>query len=227
MNSFPAVAAAVPELEKLLRQWQPEQASEVERKVEAILSRLERDREAPAPLHEPNPLPRSLSPRGGEGDRRAGVGAGQRFNARIRSRNSLPAGNDAKVILAAGGLVWRGPLSARRIAVIHRNRYNDWSLPKGKRKADESLPVAARREVWEETGCQPRLTAFAGLLLYPAGRRPKLVFFWHMDAAEAGQFEPSSEVDQVEWLTVPEALRRLTYDIERDLLKQAVVGSPA
>lgn len=124
------------------------------------------------------------------------------------------------VVLAAGGLLWRGPKEARRIALIHRNRYDDWSLPKGKLKPGEPLSLAARREVWEETTCQPTLITFAGLLHYLAKSRPKLVFFWHMEAADAEEFQPSDEVDQMQWFSLPEALRRLTYDIERELLTQ-------
>lgn len=122
------------------------------------------------------------------------------------------------IVLAAGGLVWQGSEPDRRVAIIHRSRYDDWSLPKGKLEHGEPPSLGARREVWEETACHALPTAFAGLLHYTARRRPKLVFFWHMAATGFDRFHPSEEVDQVAWLPVAEALQRLSYPIERNLL---------
>ena len=40
-----------------------------------------------------------------------------------------------------------------RVAVVHRPRYDDWSLPKGKLDHGETFEDGALREVFEETGC--------------------------------------------------------------------------
>ncbi len=154
----------------------------------------------------------------------AAADALDRLEHQSESGPGFPGAKSPKVIVAAGGLVWSGPQAARRIALIHRNRYDDWSFPKGKLKSGEGLSQAAKREVWEETGCQPSLTAYAGLLCYAAKKRLKLVFFWQMEASDAGFFTPSEEVDQVEWLGVTEALGRLSYDMERDLLQKVTAG---
>ena len=126
--------------------------------------------------------------------------------------------SELAAIQAAGGLVWRGG----RLAVIHRPKHRDWSLPKGKLEPGETFPDAALREVAEETGCRARLGEFAGYTLYRVKRRPKLVLFWHMFVEDACRFEPNGEVDRLEWLRPSEALAKLNHDVERRLLRSAL-----
>ncbi len=126
--------------------------------------------------------------------------------------------SELAAIQAAGGLVWRGG----RLAVIHRPKHRDWSLPKGKLEPGETFPDAALREVAEETGCRARLGAFAGYTLYRVKRRPKLVLFWHMFAEGACRFEANGEVDRLEWLRPSEALAKLNHEVERRLLRSAL-----
>ena len=70
------------------------------------------------------------------------------------STQSSSGRSASKIVLAAGGVLWRPGYreSAAEIAVIHRPRYDDWSLPKGKVDPGETEPVTAVREVFEETG---------------------------------------------------------------------------
>ncbi len=125
------------------------------------------------------------------------------------------------VVEAAGGLVWWRGRDGHALAVIHRPKQDDWSLPKGKLEPGETFTEAALREVAEETGCLARLGAFAGYTLYRSRRGPKLVLFWHM-AAEGGlDFEPNGEVDELEWLAPEEATARLDYEEERRLVHTA------
>lgn len=128
--------------------------------------------------------------------------------------------DEAPLIRAAGGLVWRrhGPLY--RLAVVHRPRYDDWSLPKGKIKKGEAWADAALREVREETGAVARLLAFAGALAYHTSRGPKVVRFWHM-LAEGALDAPrdAEEISDVVWWTVEEARARLQYEVERALVE--------
>ncbi len=122
------------------------------------------------------------------------------------------------MIFAAGGLLWRD--GSDTLAVVYRPRYDDWSLPKGKLEPGELLPETAVREVEEETGFAVRREGFAGRYQYEVGTGSKTVFVWHMRAlAERGT--PDDEVDELAWLRVGEALDRLTYDLERDLLRRA------
>jgi 8-oxo-dGTP pyrophosphatase MutT (NUDIX family) len=125
----------------------------------------------------------------------------------------------SSVIRAGGGLVWRESLTGREIAIIHRSRYDDWTLPKGKLRKDETWEQAALREVEEETNCLARLEDFAGCSCYHYEDLPKVVLYWHMQLLQEGEFTPSEEVDRLEWLPVEAALKKLSYSGERQLLK--------
>lgn len=133
------------------------------------------------------------------------------------------------IVEAAGGLLWRTDAARVLLAVIHRPKYHDWSLPKGKLKKNESWSQAALREVQEETGFVPMLAGFAGCVGYCIkGDTPKIVLFWHMTVGKGRQFRPDdiNEVDGLEWLPVEQALNRLSYADERRLLQQALGSAP-
>jgi 8-oxo-dGTP diphosphatase len=120
-------------------------------------------------------------------------------------------------VRAAGGVMVRDG----RIALVHRPKYDDWSLPKGKLESDESWEEAAVREVREETGIQATLREELSSVEYtdPKGR-PKTVRYWRMEPI-AGEFTPNKEVDELRWLVPDEAARRLTYDHDRELVLMA------
>jgi 8-oxo-dGTP diphosphatase len=129
--------------------------------------------------------------------------------------------NAAGVQLAAGGVLWRDVGADRRLAVVHRPRYDDWTLPKGKPGADESLDETAVREVREETGSLAERGRFAGTVTYETDDGPKVVLFWLMsDRPGTDDVDTGDEVDQVAWLTRDEALDRLSYPAERALLRR-------
>ena len=129
---------------------------------------------------------------------------------------------EAEVIEAAGGLVWRVESGQRLLAVVHRRRYDDWTLPKGKRKPGESWTQTALREVREETGLEVRLEDFAGCICYPVKAAAKIVLFWHMTLTGSPDFSPEDvgEVQEARWLTVEQALARFQYADERKLVQE-------
>ena len=136
-------------------------------------------------------------------------------------------------IRAAGGVLWRnatdadGP-AAIEVAVIHRQRYDDWSLPKRKLAPGERVVDGAIREVLEETGYHVRLGRSLGetryLKLDSAVGRQKVVRWWAMEAASGG-FGPTREVDELRWLTLGEAHDLMTRDMDREVLDRFVRGS--
>ena len=102
--------------------------------------------------------------------------------------------------------------------MVHRPRYNDWSLPKGKLDSKESFQQAAIREVEEETGYTCGVITKVGSIAYQTPRRnPKLVRYWLLEA-ERGSFKPNREVDRVVWLTANKAQKVLSYTRDRAVL---------
>src|SRR2546423_3969785 len=131
-------------------------------------------------------------------------------------------------VRAAGGIVQRlGSNGDPEIAVIHRPRYDDWSLPKGKLDAGEDFAEAAVREVEEETGLRVVAGREIGETAYKDrnGRR-KLVRYWLMTPL-GGRFLPDDEVDRLEWLPYQQAVSRLTYEHDRELVSALDGAVPA
>ena len=133
------------------------------------------------------------------------------------------------VIHAAGGVVCRETPGGREVLLIHRRRYGDWGLPKGKLQPGETMEQAARREVREETGYEVTLHGKAGEIRYAVAGVPKIVTFWHMRAVD--QTRPSipdqNEVQEAVWLAEDAAVERLSYPLEREVLVQAMKGGGA
>jgi 8-oxo-dGTP diphosphatase len=121
-----------------------------------------------------------------------------------------------KLVRAAGGVVARDG----EIVLVHRGRYDDWSLPKGKLARHEHPLVAAVREVHEETGVVgvPRLRLPSTRYLTGAPDVEKSVEYWAMDFAGADGFTPNDEVDEVRWMPVRQATTLLTYGHDRGVL---------
>jgi 8-oxo-dGTP pyrophosphatase MutT (NUDIX family) len=124
-------------------------------------------------------------------------------------------------VFAAGGVVWRpSDDGGTEIALVHRPRYDDWSLPKGKLDPGESFEDAALREVEEETGLRCELGPYLDEVTYKDRKeRDKLVRYWAMRAGD-GDFSPDDEVDELRWIPLEEADSMLTYGFDRDLIRR-------
>lgn len=131
-------------------------------------------------------------------------------------------------MLAAGGVLWRRDVDGVRVAVIHRPKYDDWSLPKGKLDPGEPAVVGAVREVAEETGftaCVGRTLGQSRYRVLDRGRDvQKTVRWWAMQVG-AGEFVPTAEVDRLDWLDVERAHARITAGRDAGVL-QAFVQHP-
>lgn len=119
------------------------------------------------------------------------------------------------VVLAAGAVLWRHGTTSPEVAVVHRPRYDDWSLPKGKLRTSETTQGGAAREITEETGFSGILSRLLHQSEYPV-RGPKgepatkLVDYFAA-RADGGEFSPNAEVDELHWLSVDSARARLSY----------------
>ncbi|MBD3297418.1 MAG: NUDIX domain-containing protein [candidate division Zixibacteria bacterium] len=124
-------------------------------------------------------------------------------------------------IKAAGGIVYRHGERGTEIVLVHRPKYDDWSLPKGKLERDERWQDAAVREVVEETQCQVRIGEFVGLILYRPNRNLKVTLFWLMEWVDEVPFTPNPEVDAIVWLPVADAIQKLDHVDEKDLVRKS------
>ena len=128
------------------------------------------------------------------------------------------ASEGAAVISAAGAVLWKpSRRDGLRIALVHRPRYDDWSLPKGKAEQGEVAPVTAAREVQEETGFRAAIGRSLTTVSYSTSGGPKTV---HYFAARrmCGFFTPNREVDRLEWLPPAKAAELMSYEFDRAVL---------
>jgi 8-oxo-(d)GTP phosphatase len=133
---------------------------------------------------------------------------------------------DDRLVAAAGALPWRRRRGQLQVALVHRPRYDDWSWAKGKLDPGEEWPVAAVREVFEETGFHVRLGRPLPTSLYTVadstGRRePKEVRYWAAEVV-GGDGSLLHEIDKVAWLDVDAAAVRLSYDRDGEQLRALI-----
>jgi 8-oxo-dGTP pyrophosphatase MutT (NUDIX family) len=123
------------------------------------------------------------------------------------------------VIKAAGAVLWREADGDVEIAVVHRSRYDDWSLPKGKLDHGETIPACATREVLEETGYSCVLGRFLQQVSYTVRGDAKTVDYYAAEAV-SGSFVANDEVDSLRWLPIAEASSLLTYSHDSAVLAE-------
>jgi 8-oxo-dGTP diphosphatase len=120
------------------------------------------------------------------------------------------------------------------VLLVHRERYNDWTFPKGKREPGEHVLATAVREVHEETGHQVVLGRPLGQIRYASSGYPKVVDYWAATAAggpdspdgAGGGFTPNDEVDKIEWVPLAAAPARLSYPRDTGILTGFAAGPP-
>ncbi|NIH84935.1 NUDIX hydrolase [Amycolatopsis granulosa] len=122
-------------------------------------------------------------------------------------------------VRAAGAVLWRRGPHGAEVAVAHRPRYDDWSLPKGKLDEGETVPAAAVREIAEETGFRAKLGRHLMTVRYSVESGPKSVDYFSA-AVVSGVFEPNEEVDELRWLAPADAAALLSYDSDRSVLAE-------
>jgi 8-oxo-dGTP diphosphatase len=127
----------------------------------------------------------------------------------------------ATPILAAGAVLWRSVdgSSDVEVAIVHRPRYDDWSMPKGKVNPGETEPATAVREVYEETGHRARLGRALATVHYPVLQGVKRVRYWAASDV-GGEFTTTAEVDDLVWLPAKDAMGKVSYPHDRKVLRR-------
>jgi 8-oxo-dGTP pyrophosphatase MutT (NUDIX family)/phosphohistidine phosphatase SixA len=127
-------------------------------------------------------------------------------------------------IYAAGGVVWRVVDEKLMVLLIHRTRYRDVTLPKGKVDPGEMLAETAVREIFEETGIRVHLGVHVGLSRYNLpSKGQKVVHYWAAEATDAAirasAFVPNREIAALEWVPSRKAISRLSYPVDVEILE--------
>ena len=127
------------------------------------------------------------------------------------------------MIFAAGAVIWRRNKKNVEIALVHRPRYDDWSLPKGKQDPGEAMVSCAYREVIEETNLKVGFGPYIGDTEYFVADGLKKVHYWSARLAEdSPEFHPNEEVDLLEWHSIESALDKATRDSDREIIQKFV-----
>lgn len=121
-------------------------------------------------------------------------------------------------VRAAGGVITREGTDGTEILLVHRPRYDDWTLPKGKAKSGESDEECALREVEEETSLVCDLGEEVAVTSYVVRGRPKRVRYFAMTLRPGSEASPRNEVDAVRWVSPTRAVEALTYARDRNIV---------
>ena len=125
------------------------------------------------------------------------------------------------MIRAAGALLWRESSAGEiEVALVHRPRYDDWSLPKGKIDENETPLACAYREVFEETGIKARFTRQLGSVEYEDNGTQKRVKYWVAQALGTPDFVANEEVDQLRWLKPSDSIELATHQSDKEMIER-------
>ena len=133
----------------------------------------------------------------------------------------MASGKNKDHIFPAGTVIVKGRGLNQKIAVIHRPHRQDWSFPKGKIDGSDTAAATAIRETLEETGLKVTLNQPLTTQEYIFDGLPKTVFYWRATLIDNSEFIPNDEADQLVWISLKAALKLLTYDVDKDLAREA------
>jgi len=133
-----------------------------------------------------------------------------------------------KTQVSAGGIIFRkADKNNVEIALVSVKGGTVWTLPKGLVEKWERPEEAAVREVEEETGLSGRVLTKIGDSSYwyyikdDNIKCRKTVHFYLLEYVSGNTSDHNWEVDSAEWFSIDEALKRLSYRGDRDIVQKA------
>ena len=135
---------------------------------------------------------------------------------------------------SAGGVLFRDVAGETRVCLIQvptRGGNPSWRLPKGSIERDETPEDAAVRETREETGCDGSIISELSEIEYWYTRREdhgekvrvrKVVSFFLMKYISGDIADHDHEVEEVRWVGLDRALKKISYDAESRVLQEAI-----
>jgi len=128
--------------------------------------------------------------------------------------------SESSPVLTAGGVVVQMFDDVPYTAIVHRPKFNDWSIPKGKVDPGETLEQTALREIREETALECTLGEYLGTQYFPDG--DKLGHYWLMHVSIDHGFTPDAEIDGLRWVPLHEATEAVDQEQDRRLITEAL-----
>ncbi len=135
-----------------------------------------------------------------------------------------------KKLISSGGVVYRrGEDGGIEVALISVKGGHVWGLPKGLVEVGENIAHTAHREVKEETGLDGEIVKKIGNIHYffteksedSLQRYLKIVYFFLMEYSGGDTKFHDDEVEDARWFPIKTALKTLTYEAERGIVKRA------
>lgn len=130
-----------------------------------------------------------------------------------------------KKAYSAGGVVYKFEGDNLKVLLISTKNGKVWAFPKGLVEKNENPKDTALREIKEETGVDGKIIDEVGEVSYwfvlKGDKYFKKVKYFLLEYT-GGSLNPDWEVDKAEWFTPDEAMQKLTYKSDREILKKAL-----
>lgn len=131
---------------------------------------------------------------------------------------------------SAGGVAYRWNGDRLEVALISVSDQRRWQLPKGIIDDGETREITAVREVREEAGINTELIEPLDRVEYwfiatRGGKRVryhKFVHFYLLRYRSGEVTDHDHEVNEARWVEIQEALRMLTFDSDRNIMRMAL-----
>ncbi len=133
--------------------------------------------------------------------------------------------NKVEHAVSSGGVIYKKSKPEIKVAVAIRGKGKIFCLPKGLVERGEKPEETASREVKEETGLTGRLVDKIDSIEYwfnwSNKKIHKKVYFYLFKYLSGKTSDHDYELEDVKWFPIDEAIKKLTYKNEKEIMKKA------